>query len=71
MKNEKPFEEALVKKSKLDDKTAPPQILLGYMRGQDGNITGVRHVDFKAGIRIQRCGKVYEVKANGQQVRVN
>lgn len=58
-------------KSKIDDFSQAAQIMLQLMRDKNsGLIVSVRHVDLTPGMRIERCGRVYQIDKNGTQRRV-
>jgi len=57
-------------KSKVEDMSALPQILLAEVRDKNGAIVGIRHCDFKAGLVIDRCGRKYRLDEHGAQRRI-
>jgi hypothetical protein len=60
----------LEKKSKLDDFTQPPQIILQIRPSATGKGFDIRHADFVPGMTIERCGRKYIVNEKGQQIRI-
>jgi hypothetical protein len=53
------------------DEPQGPQIMLNYLRNpKTGKADRIRTAPLKAGMRIERMGKIYEVDAHGTQRRV-
>jgi hypothetical protein len=47
-----------------------PKIAAGFLYDKNDKFNQLKLVDFTPGMRLRRCGRLYEVDAKGQQRRV-